>query len=297
MKNQEYLKMIAAVVCCLLIASSCNDPDDGGLSGDSGVQSISISPLLDVVDGAEDLTSLIYTDQSFVFYAWLTADNTPVAMGDDYRFNGLYWTSNGGATYADTTSEHALFGYVTGSSADADYYKAIKYSHGDGDLIYAFAKTTPQKEAVEMELKHAVAQLSIEFQFDDFTKDGVVNFSIPDLCESAVMNLTTTPAEYDTSSAATMTYERSYTASDDVTSATLTDLLIPQSIASIEVDVYDSVTTITPDVPLELVAGERLHIVINVTKNPFVEVKMGSVSIEPWGSTADVTFSDAIVIE
>ncbi|MFI3304537.1 MAG: fimbrillin family protein [Rikenellaceae bacterium] len=297
MKNQEYLKMIATVVCCLLIASSCNDPDSGGQSEDSGIQSISISPTLNVVDGAEDLTSIIYTDQSFIFYAWLTADSTPVAMGDDYRFNGIYWTSNGGATYADTTSEHALFGYVTGSSADTDYYKAIKYSHGDGDLIYALATTTPQKEAVEMELKHAVAQLSIEFQFDDFTKDGVVTFSIPGLYDSAVMNLTTTPAEYDTSSASIMTYERSYTASADITSATLADLLIPQIISEIKIDVYDSVTIITPDAPLELVAGERLHIIINVTKNPFVQVTMGSVSIEPWGSTADVTFSDAIVIE
>ncbi|MFR9581480.1 MAG: fimbrillin family protein [Rikenellaceae bacterium] len=298
MKKQEYIKAIAVAVVCLFVATSCSESEDGAIA-ESGIQTISLSPTLEVVEGASDLTSLIYTDQSLIVFGWLTADGSLVVMGDDYRYNGLYWATNGGATYADQVSEHTLFGYVTGSDADCDNYKAIEYNYGDGDLLYTLATTTPQKEAVVTPLKHVVAQLSVEFQFEDFRKDEVVKFSIPYLYKSAVLNLTTTPAVYDTSSSDMMELNKSYTATADIVSASFSTLLLPQSISAINVSVYDSVTTITPDVPIELVAGERCSIVINVKKNPLVEVTMGSVSVKPWDydSATDVTISDPIVIE
>ncbi len=299
MKIRYILNIAAAAFIALMLTASCSEGAEGDDDQNSDILTgdveIAIYPHLEVVEGAEDFSSNIYTTEKLVFYAWLTDSKEAVVTADEYRFNGVNWISTSENIYKDLTSEHTLFGYVTGSDADVADYTAIQYSQGDGDLLYTIATTKAQRETVDMDIVHAMSQLSVQFTFADYRKDETITFSLPGMDSSVTLFLTASPAVYATSNPAD--YSKSIDVTTDMSAATLSDIMIPQEVDQININAYDTQVTITPDAPITLEAGKRTLITINITKNELVEITMGSVSVEPWDYLdQEVTFDESIVV-
>lgn len=299
MKIRYTLNAFATAVSCMLLAASCTESDssltdstEDKLEGDVAIL---ISPTIEAVDDAEDFSTYVYTSEKLIFYAWLKDSGEAVVTADEYRYTGASWISDSGNIYADNFADHTFFGYVTGTSTDVTNYKAMSYNHGDGDLLYALKTVAPQRAAVDMDLVHAMAQLSVQFTLDGYRTDETISLTLPDLAGSVTMDLTQAPAQYTLSNSAD--YVKNIDVTPDTVSARVTDIVIPQTLSEIEIYAYDTEVTLTPEAPIELEAGKRTLITINITKNDLVEVTMGSLSIEPWDNAAEeVTFDTPIVV-